>query len=102
MNIRRHMLVVLVLLTGFVVAAQAVEFPGRQQEKYKNLRWIDIDQLHKEFVNKTVTLVDVRSKLEYETIHTQDAVHIPVAESGFEDSLKEFVRSNPGKKTAFY
>lgn len=66
------------------------------------MQWIEIDELHQDYLDDKVTIVDTRSKLEYETIHTKGAVHIPVAEGSFESELEKLVSSAPGKKTAFY
>jgi len=94
--------VVLCVAALFAVPAVAVDFPAREKAKYKKMKWIEIDDLYQDYLDNKVTIVDVRSRLEFETIHTKDAVHIPVAERDFESELKKIIRKSPGKKTAFY
>ncbi len=83
-------------------AAHAVEFPGRQKAKYKKVQPIEIEALYKDYVEKKVNIIDVRSKLEYDTIHIDSALNIPVTKRNFESELKKVIASTPGKKTAFY
>jgi predicted sulfurtransferase len=92
--------VLLVLLQA--VPAAAVEFPGRSLPEYKGLQTIEIDELHKGLQNGKVAVVDVRSKLEFDTIHIKDALHAAVAGKGFVDELKDIAGRQPGKKIAFY
>ncbi len=94
--------IVLCIATLFAVPATAVDFPAREKAKYKNMKWVEIDDLYQDYLDNKVNIVDVRSKLEFETIHTKDAFHIPVAERSFEGELKKLIRKSPGKKTAFY
>ncbi len=94
--------ILLLLTVAQVVPVFAVEFPGREKDKYRNLQWIEIEQLQQDYINGNVTIVDVRSSLEYDTIHIKGAVHLPVADKGFIQALADIVRKNPGKKTAFY
>lgn len=94
---------VLFLLLVYVAASFAtVDFPGRREAKYKNVQSIEIDDLYKEYTNNNITLVDVRSQLEFDTIHPKGALHIPVAEKGFEGKVKKLSSSTQGKKIAFY
>ena len=94
--------VFLLLFLMISTAFAAVEFPGRHEAKYKNVQCIEIDDLYKEYTNNNITLVDVRSQLEFDTIHPKGALHIPVAEKGFEEKLKTLSSDVPGKKIAFY
>ncbi len=94
---------VVLLLLIQAVSAAAVDFPGRRNPKYKDVQCIEINQLYQDYLNGNVNIVDVRSKLEYETIHPVGAVHIPVAAASFESELKKFVHgSGTDKKIAFY
>lgn len=95
-------LIVTLMLYTMVVQAGAVEFPGRQKEKYKDMQWSEIEELHQDYLDDKVAIIDVRSKLEYETIHINTALHIPLAGRGFEGKLKKFTKTVPGKKIAFY
>jgi predicted sulfurtransferase len=80
----------------------AIDYPGRQEQKYKDVPYIGMDQLYKDYIDGKVVIVDVRSKLEFDTIHTEGAVHIPIADRSFEDGLKRLVEREPNKKIAFY
>ncbi len=94
--------IVLCVAALFAAPATAVDFPAREKDKYKKMKWVEIDDLYQDYLDNKVNIVDVRSKLEFETIHTKDAVHIPVAGRSFEGELKKLIRKSPGKKTAFY
>ena len=93
------LLSVLFALAGPVAA---VEFPGRQEEKYKALKTIEIDELRKNFLEHNVVIIDVRSKLEYDTIHIKDALHLPLSGKSFSDELLNIAADKQGKKIAFY
>jgi predicted sulfurtransferase len=86
----------------YVLPAAAVEFPGRQKTKYKSVQPIEIEELYQDYVDNKVNIIDVRSKLEYDTIHIDSALHIPVTKRSFESELRKVVAGAPGKKTAFY
>ena len=94
--------IVPLMLFTLVAQAGAVDFPGRQKEKYKDMHWSEIEELHQEYLDSKVAIIDVRSKLEYETIHINGALHIPLAGQGFDGKLKKFIKTTPGKKIAFY
>lgn len=102
MNIRFVVFILFCAIATHVVPAAAVDFPERQKEKYKNMDYIEVDELYQDYLDNNVTIVDVRSRLEYETIHPKNAVHLPLAERSFESELEKLVNSTPGKKTAFY
>jgi len=88
------------LVLFFISAATAVEFPYR--EKYPNVPPISTEDLFKEYSAGTAVIIDVRSKIEYDVIHPEGAVHIPVSDRAFGKNIKQFVSENPGKKFAFY
>jgi predicted sulfurtransferase len=102
MKLRIISLAFFLLFVSLATSFAAVDFPGRHEEKYKNVQCIEIDDLHKEYTNNNITLVDVRSQLEFDTIHPKGAVHIPVAEKGFAEKIQTLSRNVPGKKIAFY
>ena len=83
-------------------AVHAVEFPGRQKAKYKSVQPIEIEELYTDYVENRVNIIDVRSRLEYDTIHIDSALNIPVTKRNFESELKKVIAGTPGKKTAFY
>lgn len=102
MKVRLCVFVALCTFFAHVLPAVAVDFPARKKPKYKNVKPIEIQQLHKDYLENKVTVVDVRSKLEYETIHIKDAFHISVADQSFERELEKLIGATPETKTAFY
>jgi rhodanese-related sulfurtransferase len=82
--------------------ALAIEYPGRQEPKYHQVPYIEINDLYQEYLAGNVIIVDVRSQLEYETIHIDRAFHIPVGNQAFEAEVKKLAEANPGKKISFY
>jgi rhodanese-related sulfurtransferase len=75
-------------------------FPGRK--KYPDIPYITIDQLNSEF--DEVITVDARTPLEFETIHINSAVNIPLnlKDDAFIKKVKTLRAANPGKKIVFY
>lgn len=91
------------LMTLWIVAsAFAVEFPAREKEKYKSVPYIEIDTLYEDFKANQVVIVDVRSDLEFNTIHVDGSVHIPISSGDFDNEVKRLAQENSGKKIAFY
>jgi rhodanese-related sulfurtransferase len=96
------MLFIVLLLMLQAAHVDAAEFPGRSLPEYKGLKTIEIDELHQGLQNGKVSVVDVRSKLEFDTIHIKDALHAAVTGKEFTDTMKEISIKAPGKKIAFY
>ena len=78
----------------------AGDFPGRA--KYPAATPISTADLFKEYKAGTVVIVDVRSGIEFNVIHTKGAKHIPISDMLFVKSIQALVAQNPGKKIAFY
>ena len=72
-------------------------FPGRSV--YSHVPYIGVDELFRDRDN--VVIVDVRSKLEHQTLRIKGALHIPVASAGFVSKLRE-LRQKTSKSIAFY
>lgn len=76
------MSVLVLLFTHQVLAAEAnKEFPGR--DLYPETKFIELNDFYQKFKKKEVTVVDVRSKYEYETLRIDGALNIPLASSDF-------------------
>ncbi len=93
------------VLVALVIAsshARATDFPGRQESKYKDLKTLDIEELYNDFLEHRALIVDVRSTLEFETIHIKDAQHLSISDGSFVDKLKTLSTKEQGKKIAFY
>ncbi len=74
-----------ILLISFSQAIAGQGFPLR--EKYSQIPVITIEDLEQNYEN--VIIVDVRSKLEYETIHINKALNIPIAKGTFGKELEK-------------
>lgn len=73
------------------------EFPGR--ETYPELPFIELTDLYTKL--HTVTIVDTRSKLEFETLRIKGAINIPVASDSFEKEILK-LRSQSNNTIVFY
>ncbi|MDT8385434.1 MAG: rhodanese-like domain-containing protein [Gammaproteobacteria bacterium] len=89
------------LLTLFMISSAgafaADDFPGRK--KFPKVPYIELADLHKTL--KDVTVVDVRSKLEFETLRVKNAINIPVAAKSFEEKVIK-LRATTDKPIVFY
>ena len=95
-----YMVLIVVFVFGFVSIAAASDFPYRKD--YPGIPTIDSYDLFASYKSGNVVIVDVRSKIEYEVIHPDGAVHIPISKKGFVNNVKALIAKNPGKKIAFY
>ena len=89
---------VLVVSMMLSVTTTAIEYPGRQESKYQQVPYIEIADLYQDYLAEKVIIVDVRSQLEYETIHIDGALHIPVGNQAFETEVKKLAKTNPGMR----
>jgi len=64
--------------------ALASEFPGRKV--YPHVKYIELEDFRDKF--KNVTVVDVRSKHEYEILRVKGAINVPVASRKFVKNMK--------------
>ncbi|MCP4591609.1 MAG: rhodanese-like domain-containing protein [bacterium] len=90
------MLVLVLLAAG----SWATDFPNRS--KYDDVAYISIEELEKRHTANNIVVVDVRSKLEFDTIHMEGAQHIPLASDEFEQLVRDLRESNPAAGIAFY
>ena len=104
----RGKVVSILMLCLFVIGSlvtqnvSATEFPARSMDKYQKVPFIEIDTLYNDYKADKVIIVDVRSDLEFNTIHVDGAVHISLSHGNFEEKLKKLIQNNDGKKIAFY
>lgn len=102
---KKQIISALIFFTALIAAAgpaAAVDFPGRQQAKYQNLKTIDIEELHRDFLDHKAVVIDVRSRLEFDTIHIRNARYLSLSDNNFADKLKNIAADSQGKKIAFY
>jgi rhodanese-related sulfurtransferase len=86
-----------VLLLGSVSASEPAKFPHR--EKFKNVSVVEMSELG--VTLDQVVLVDVRSKFEYDTLHIQGALHIPLSKDRLPVVVQE-LRKQTTKPIVFY
>lgn len=91
--------IAVVCLAGFVAQAAATEFPYRKD--YPGIPTIDTEALYAGYNTGEILIVDVRSKIEYQVIHPDGAVHVPVGNKGFVNNIKALMAKNPGKNSPF-
>ncbi len=93
-------LFVLGLVLGLAAFAAAVEYPHRKD--FPKIQTIDSETLYKQHEVDKVIIVDVRSSIEYEVIHAEGAIHIPLSNANFVKEIQKLSRLYPDKKIAFY
>lgn len=93
-------LFVLGLVLGLAGLAVAVEYPYRKD--YPEVPTIDSETLYQQYEIDKIIIVDVRSAIEYDVIHMEGALHIPLSDADFVKKIQELSRLNPDKKIAFY
>lgn len=76
--------------------AQGEGYPGR--EMYPNVNFYETEQLNNSL--DKVIIVDVRSSYEYETLHINGAVNIPLVSKSFTEKVQALPAD--GKDIAFY
>jgi len=74
------------------------EFPGR--DLYLDVKYITLEELKAEY--NDVVIVDTRSSYEFNTLHINKAVNIPLTSSTFKDKMKVLRNKNPKKKIVTY
>ena len=93
-----------ILTLGYLVlpplACLADEFPYRKN--YPDVPVLEIGEVRNGYENGDILLVDVRTKMEFETIHPESAVHIDFANQLFLSNLRKLGEDNPGKKIVLY
>lgn len=96
--LRRLMLCVVLLLagTGMVVASE--EFPNRKL--YPTLSYIELNDF--QAIYSKAVVVDVRSRLEYDTLHLDRAINYSRAEADFVDNMLKLRDQNKGKTIVLY
>jgi rhodanese-related sulfurtransferase len=96
---KRFFPVLLVAVFSFAAVSVAEEgFPLRA--KFPQVKYMTTEALNKDY--QKVIVVDVRSKIEFDVIHVNKAVHEPIATAMFANNLEK-IRSKTGElPIAFY
>lgn len=90
----------LICLSGFSTSASAMDFPYRKD--YPGVRTIDSEKLFRGYQSGEILIVDVRHRIDFDEIHPQGALSIPIDKKGFVNNVKSLIEKNAGKKIAFY
>lgn len=97
-NFLHRLFVVLCLsFPVFAPAADGEKFPHRA--KFKHVPIMEIEQLAAQL--DSVTVVDVRSRYEYDTLHIQGAVHVPLSKETLPAAVRDLRAKSP-KPIVFY
>jgi rhodanese-related sulfurtransferase len=92
---------VLAVLGVFVsVSASFAEEGFPLRAKFPKVKYITTDGLSREY--SQAVIVDVRSDLEFDVIHINKALHVPVAQATFLKDLEKARSKENGKPVVFY
>jgi rhodanese-related sulfurtransferase len=96
----RPIKLLIAVLATLLLAAPVVaeEFPLRA--KYPEVRPINIDDLAAQYAETII--IDVRSEMEFDTIHVSGAKHVPVTRNDFLSELEKLRGKQSGAPIAFY
>jgi len=94
---KRFIALVVLALSGVGLVSAADEYPLRV--RYPDAPIITTQELTARI--DQVTVIDVRSKYEFETLHVKGAVHVPLSRSGFGEAIAR-LREKDKKPFVFY
>jgi len=94
---KRFMALVVLALSGVGLVSAADEYPLRV--RYPDVPIITTNDLTARI--DAVTVIDVRSKYEFDTLHVKGAVHVPLSKSGFGEAIAR-LREKDNKTFVFY
>jgi rhodanese-related sulfurtransferase len=98
-NVMKKLFAILSVLLLLPVAARAADAPYPHRTKFKHVAVMEAEQLRREL--GAVTVVDVRSRYEYETLHIQGALHIPLHKEKLPAEAK-VLRAKSERPIVFY
>jgi rhodanese-related sulfurtransferase len=90
-DLKIHSIGLVLLLFSLFTTAQADEFPGRSL--FPSVSVIELDELNRRF--NEVTIVDVRSSYEYDTLRIKGALSIPLSSNTFVADMRKLRSSDP-------
>lgn len=88
------------VILSFISTCIAGDFPYR--EKYPDVNVVELTDLKSGYDRKDFIIVDIRSKLEFDTIHIKNAQNVPYGNANFSQKLDKIARQHPGRKVALY
>lgn len=95
-----RLLLPVVTCLGLAVSMAFAEEGYPLRAKYSTVKWISTETLNKEY--NSAVIVDVRSDLEFNVIHINKALHIPVAHAAFAKELEKARGKESDKPLVFY
>lgn len=81
------------------VAVSAGSDPFPHRKKYKDVKVIELDAL--KATKDSYTIIDARSKYEYDTLHIKGAINIPLSSDSFGKNVDTILKTK-GKQIVFY
>ena len=96
MKILTSLITLATLLVTTSLQANTSEFPGRAE--YPDVKLYSKQDLKAKF--NQVQIIDTRSKYEYDTIHINSSINIPVSSKSFVEQVQK-VRDNTQKPIVF-
>lgn len=96
----KQLVALVVVFVLFPVSFSFAEEGFPLRSKFPKLKYISTDALNKEY--SQAVIVDVRSDLEYDVIHINKAIHVPMAQSSFIKDLEKARAKDDDKPMVFY
>ena len=96
----RQCLILLSIFTLLSSVFLAKDFPYRKD--YQDVPIIELVDLKAGYDDGSIVIIDVRSTIEYETIHPKGAFHVSLANAAFLEDLQTLISRFPNKKFAVY
>ena len=93
------LLLLMVAQTVVAKESKPKEFPGR--DLYPEVPFIELQDFYAKLSRNEVTVVDVRSSYEYQTLRIKDAINIPLASKTFVSEMRKLSVST-GKPIVVY
>ena len=90
---------ILLCLLSFSSAYANEGFPGR--EKYPDVPYISLDDLYSGYMNDKYTIIDARSKFEYNIIKINKAINVPLSQDDFLETITA-IANKTRKPIVFY
>ena len=94
---------IVTLLVAWIFSAAlclAEDFPYRKD--FPDVPVIELAELKAGYDAGSIIMVDVRSDIEFDAIHSKKAKHVSLGTQNFLPELKALIAANPGKKFATY
>lgn len=95
-----RLLIISLIFTLASSVCFAEDFPYRKS--YPDVPIIELGEARISYEKGDVIFVDTRTKMEFDTIHTKEAIHIDFGKQDFLSKLLQLGEDNPGRKIIVY